>query len=159
MREMKHEPLEAGRQRTLRGRDEICAHARDLLQRHGLWHTRQISAEREAGGRDGLPGLRVIGSQVSIPLPGAARARLTPGVSDLNAGYRALCLDEAGDGPPRGGLCVVPQARATRRDPALGRDRRGLRDDQPRAPDGTSAQMDQVPVARQAIHGRVLAHR
>ncbi len=55
-------------------------------------------------------------------------------------------------------VLVVPEAGAGGRDARVGRDVSHLRHDQARAAHGAAAQMHQVPVVQQAVHGRVPAH-
>ena len=78
---------------------------------------------------------------------------------ELERGDRALGRDERGDPRERRDLTVVPQAEVLRADPPFGRDRGRLEDDEACAADGTGAEVDEVPVVREAVLGRVLAHR
>ena len=57
------------------------------------------------------------------------------------------------------GLGVVPDARVRRRDPPVAHDRGRLGEDQRRAADRAAAEVDEVPVVRHPVLGRVLAHR
>ena len=59
---------------------------------------------------------------------------------------------------PRRGLCLGPDARATRGNAAIGRGRGRLCDHQAGTAHGARTQMHQVPIIRQPVDGAVLAH-
>ena len=108
MREVQLQPLEAGIAGTLCCDDEIGAHACDVVQRHGTRYARQIGAEGNGGGGDRLPGARIVFRNMVVTLPRTLRARLAPGVADLDAGHGAVCLDRCGDLRQPHRLFVVP---------------------------------------------------
>ena len=54
---------------------------------------------------------------------------------------------------------VAPETEAVGRDPADGIDGRRLEDQEPGTAEGEMTEVDEVPVARVAVDGRVLAHR
>ena len=80
-------------------------------------------------------------------------------MGELNPGRRPLPLDEANDPPQALDMPIVVDPEILRADPPLGRHRRGLGEHQSRPADGTAPQMHEVPVGREAVHRRVLAHR
>ena len=65
-----------------------------------------------------------------VALPGTIGAGLAPGMADLDAGHRAASLDRGGDPGQPGGLFVVPQAQARRRNPPFRRDGGGFDNEQ-----------------------------
>ena len=76
----------------------------------------------------------------------------------LDAGHRALRFDERGDAPQRFDLLVAPDAQVVGGNPPVRLHGGGFEDDQPGPAHGPTAQVHQVPVVGQAVHGRVLAH-
>jgi len=80
-------------------------------------------------------------------------------VGKLNARRGAIPLQEIGDAPQGFYLCVIPKAKIGIGDAALGRDRRGLDDDEAETADGEAPEMHEVPVIGQAMARRILAHR
>ena len=56
-------------------------------------------------------------------------------------------------------VSIAPDAEILRTDPAARFDRGCLEDDKRRAADGPAAQMHEMPVGREPVHGAVLAHR
>jgi hypothetical protein len=78
---------------------------------------------------------------------------------ELDAGRRALRMDEFHDARQWRNLLVFPQPEIARRNPPARLDARGLCDHQPGPTDGAAAQMHHVPVIRKPVVARVLAHR
>jgi len=56
-------------------------------------------------------------------------------------------------------VLVAVDAKVLRADSAGGFDRRRLGEDEPRASDRTAPEMDQVPLVREPVGARILAHR
>jgi hypothetical protein len=77
----------------------------------------------------------------------------------LNPGHGSLAADEVSDGSVSSDVLVVVNARIARADPAFGRNRRRFGYHEPRAAHGTRTEMDQMPVARKTVIGRILTHR
>ena len=157
MRGMNLDHPEAGGERAL-GRDgEGAMHSVDLVDSHFVRHGETI-IERNGARRDRAPSAsRFRNGAVARSRPiGAA---FPPGMRELDAGARALTLDKAHD--PFEGLEMLfaPDAEVLRRNPALGSDRRRLREHQPRAARGSRAKMGEMPVVGVAVDGRILAHR
>jgi hypothetical protein len=97
--------------------------------------------------------------QEGAAFPGQIATRLASGVGQLDTGHSAFSMQKAGDACQRFGVPVVPDAHIARRDTAIARHRRGLDHDQSGAADGSTAQMDEMPVVGQALLGAVLTHR
>jgi hypothetical protein len=68
-------------------------------------------------------------------------------------------MNESNDGAQRLGVIVTPNAEVLWADTAFRQDRGRLRHDQSRATDGATAEMNEMPVLRQPVSARVLAHR
>jgi hypothetical protein len=81
------------------------------------------------------------------------------GVRDLNAGHSAVGCDKPRHTSERLDMRIRPDAQILWRDTPTRLDGGGFGDDQSGAAYCPRAQMDQVPVVRQAILGAVLAHR
>ena len=94
-----------------------------------------------------------------VALPRQICGRLAARVCDLDSCHRPVCFQKTIDARQRFDVFLRPQTGATGRDPTFGRDRRGLRDDQTRAADRPRAEVNQMPVGRDAISRRILAHR
>ena len=133
------------RPRTPRGRPRTSRAAPDSRRRARRSGpcVRQPPASRASG----LP-----------PFHGLSQRGLAPRVRELDAGHRALRLDEGGDGLPRLDLLRGPDAGVPGRDAPVGRHARGLREDEARTAHGAAAQVHEVPVVGDAVLGRVLAH-
>src|SRR4029434_4203811 len=56
-------------------------------------------------------------------------------------------------------VIVTPNPEILRTDATFGKDCRCFRQHEPGAADSAAAQMDKMPIVREAIHARVLAHR
>src|SRR5690606_5979679 len=92
-------------------------------------------------------------------LPRHLRGALAAGVGQLDGGHRALFGDELRDGRERGRVRVAPDAEVGGADAAFGRHGRGFHHDHAGAAHRPAAQVDQVPVAGQAVAAGILAHR
>ncbi len=81
-------------------------------------------------------------------------------MTQLAANLRiGLCVNEIRDLPPGRLVIRRVQAGASGRDPALWAYAGHLDEDKPGTPLGARALVDQVPVGRTTVHGRVLRHR
>ena len=115
--------------------------------------------ERDRAGADHGPAPRLGRREPGPAVPGDVAARLASGVGELDARDRPLAVDEPGDPGQRLDVSVVPDAEVAGRDAAVAGHGGRLDDHQGRAADGTTPQVDQVPVVRQPLVGAVLAHR
>jgi hypothetical protein len=80
-------------------------------------------------------------------------------VRQLHTGDAALRVDEANDAREHVDVFVAPDAEIVRADAAFWQDRRRFGQHEPGAADRTAAEVDEVPVGREPIAARVLAHR
>ena len=80
-------------------------------------------------------------------------------MGELHGGDGAVLAGEARDARQRFDLPVVPQAKVAGADPPFRRYRRGLDDHQSGAAGRARAVVDEMPVGRDAVVRRVLAHR
>ncbi len=154
--------LEAGRQGAAGRGDELLADADHLLGAQGA-RGRPAVGERDGAGCDRLPGrlARTLGLRRHRPLAleRTMGGGLAPGVGDLDAGNRALRLQQGRDAGQGGLLFVIPQPDVAMAD-AAGRLNAGRLDEDQGCPaEGEAAEVDEVPVLHHAIDGRVLAHR
>jgi hypothetical protein len=76
----------------------------------------------------------------------------------LDARERPLSVDEAHDAREAGDMPFVVDAEVLRADAAHRRHRRRLREHERRAAHCASAEVDEMPVAREAVDARVLTH-
>ena len=158
MREVQLQPLEAGIAGTRCGGDEIVPDPCDVVEHHGTRYARQIGAEGDGRRGDRLPGARIAFRNMVVTLPRTLRARLAPGVADLDAGHGAVRFDRRGDLRQSGRLFVVPKAEAGRRDAPFGRDGGRFDDQQAGAAACEAGVVGVVPVVGQAVAGAVLTH-
>jgi hypothetical protein len=79
-------------------------------------------------------------------------------VSQLNAGAGALRVEKAGDPGQRGDVRILPDAKIAGGDAALGQDCRGFKNYQAGATLGAAPEVDEMPLAGESVHRRVLAH-
>ena len=96
---------------------------------------------------------------VVVAFPRLGDAGLATGVSKLDAGDGPVLLEEAADAGERLNMVIEIDAAVGGADPAFGRDGGGLDHHQPSAAHGTGAEMDEVPIVREAVVRRILAHR
>ena len=113
--------------------------------------------EADRGGGTGLPAT-FRGRNGASLLPWNGHAGLAAGVSELGASVGAVLVEEVRDALEFGDVLVFPDSEVSRRDAAFGVDRVGLCDDEAGTADGAAAEMDQVPVAGEAIDAGVFAH-
>jgi hypothetical protein len=154
--------VEPGRQRPAGGGDERLAHLDELVDGQGVRH-RVAGRRRDLAGRHRLPGLLagagVLGRHRAAAVPRPQAAGLGAGVRQLDAGDRALRVQEVDDPGQPGDLTVVPQADVPVADPTLRGDTRGLDHHGAETPEREPAEVHEVVVADEAVGDRVLAHR
>ena len=149
--------FEAGRQCTLGRTDEGLNHLVNL--RHAQFTGGGVLRVEGNFRRPHRYPATVFGfDAATLAKPGPMGAGLTPGMRQLNAGYRALGSYEPGNTLQWGDLCIVPQAKVLSGDPAFGGDRSRFSKDQPGTTDRAAPQMYKMPVIGQPIRGRILAH-
>lgn len=125
-----------------------------LVQRLG----RRVISEGSRARRHRLPAA-FLRPQRAAAVPRTAHRRLAPRVRQLNRRHGPLLLDEARDPGQSLDVRVVPDAQVVRRNASFRQHRGGLQDDQSYAARGAAAVVNDVPVIREAVHRRVLAHR
>jgi hypothetical protein len=76
----------------------------------------------------------------------------------LGSGYGAVLAEEADYAREVLNVCVLPDAEVGGADAALGDDCGGFGEDGARAPNGASAEVDEMPVVGKAVFAGVLAH-
>src|ERR1700685_1739021 len=91
--------------------------------------------------------------------PRHVRAGLASGMRELNARHSALRLYEARNAGERLNVLVFPDAEIPGRNAAARFHRRGFGYHARGTADSTASEMDQMPVIRESVFGRVLAHR
>ena len=114
--------------------------------------------ERQGARSERMPAARAIARRPAA-VPGCLGRGLAPGVGELDGGDGALLLDETGDGGPGLGVGIGPEAGVVGADPALRQDGAGLGDHEGGTADRPAAEVHEVPLGRQAVVRRVLAHR
>ena len=156
MRRMDFDRLKTRLTRPDRGGGELLDNHRQLVR--GQFLRRSISvAEGECGGTPGGPA-SVLDAQAALWLPACADAAFTPGMGQLDAGHRSLCTNEVGNARQGVDVRIAPQTQIVGRNPAFRCHGRRFQIDQRETADGARAVVQPVPVGRQAIRGRVLAH-
>jgi len=80
-------------------------------------------------------------------------------VRELHAGNGAVCFDEAEDARERFHVLVAVDTKVHRTDAAIRRHRRCFRENEARTSDRAAPQVDEMPVVRESVDARVLAHR
>src|SRR4051812_14384979 len=78
---------------------------------------------------------------------------------ELHRRDRALSFDETKDAREHLDLLVFPKPKILRTDATFRHDRGRFRHDHRRAADRTRAEMDEMPVVREAVLARILTHR
>src|SRR5439155_24558739 len=111
-----------------------------------------------------LPGARRLPAAVRdrnavVAFPRRSWAALAAGVRELHAGAGALGMNEPDDPFDRLGVSIAPDPEIVGTDPSLGRHRGGFSEDERGAADGAAPEVDEMPVVREAVDARVLAHR
>ncbi len=69
-----------------------------------------------------------------------------------------MLVQEGGDALELRDVVVLPDAEVAGRDAGFGADGIGFGDDETGAADGAAAEMNEVPVIGEAVHGGVFAH-
>jgi len=69
-----------------------------------------------------------------------------------------LAQEKFCDAGEEGDVLVFPDAEILRADATLGGDSAGFGEDEGGAANGTAAEMDEVPIAREAVGAGILAH-
>ena len=113
---------------------------------------------RRAGARDWRPATAFDGERPAA-LEGGRRARLASRVRELHAWNGALRRDEAEDAREHLDVRVLPDSEVVRTDPAVGEYGSRLGQHGPCAANRPAAEVDEMPVAREPVDARVLAHR
>ena len=149
---------------------EAGAHGPARWRRRRPGRRRRISSSARAAGssypsKGTSDGATVVqppsssGTDAGPRVPGPVGRRLAARVGELDADRAPWRVHEVHDPAPGLGLLVVPDPGVLRGDPALGRDRRGLGEDQPEPAGRAGAEVHQVPVVGDAVGRGVLAHR
>ena len=120
MRRVDLDDVEAGIERALRGLAKAADDSRNLVERQRRG-TGYPSANGSSVGPTGYPAA-VLRSNRARRLPGPARARLPPGMRELDTGQRLLRVDEADDAREAGDVAVVVDAEVLRADAPIGGD-------------------------------------
>ncbi len=157
MRGVDLDDVEAGIERARRGLAKAADDSRNLVERQRP-RDRIALDERLIRRTDRLPAA-VLRSNRARRLPGPARARLPAGMRELDTGQRLLRVDEANDAREAGDVAVVVDAEILRADAPIGGDGRRFGHHQRGAADGARGEMHEVPVVREPVNARVLAHR
>ena len=103
--------------------------------------------------------LGLVAAQRLAAFPRARQPRLAAGMTELEAGDRAVRLDEGGAARQPRNEIVVPQPGVADRAAAVARHLGRFHDDEPGAALGIFAGVDQMPVGRKALDRRILMHR
>src|SRR3954447_26893061 len=156
VRHVQLDDVEACIQRQLGGPDELLD---DLLDLAGgeLVRNRLAVAKWNRTRRERLPGMRTFANETSAP-PRCIGRGFPPRVSELDAGDRAIAFDEGGDAAERIGVLLRPDAAIPRGNAAFRRDAARFDHHQSGAADCAAAEVDEMPVRREAVLARVLAH-
>ena len=107
-------------------------------------------AERNRARSDRTPPIGRFGNG-ALSCSGSIGAALSSCMSELDTGARALRIHEACNPLERLEMLFAPDAEILRRNPALGRDRSGLREHQRCAADRPSGKMREMPIVRVAV--------
>ena len=110
------------------------------------------------GGIDGPPAAIGDGDRIAVIAPGSAGGGFEASVGELGSGYGTVLAEKADDTREGLDVCVLPDAEVGGTDAALGDDSGGFGEDGARAPNGASAEVDEMPVVGKAVFARVLAH-
>src|SRR6185295_7333366 len=106
-----------------------------------------------------LPTVRLTGRNYRAALPRELGTGFASSVRELNAGNRALGLDEGGDASQLGNVLILPDSEVAVGDAPARLDGGRFGYHQSGATDSAAAQMDQVPVRGESVLARVFAHR
>src|ERR1700726_1516265 len=80
-------------------------------------------------------------------------------MGQLHSGDASLFMNETDDSSQHLDVPVCPDAEVLRTDASLGKNGRGLSQDQAGTSDGATAKMNEMPVVSVSIVARVLTHR
>src|SRR5580698_8654075 len=119
---------------------------------------RVIGGEGDGGGGEDIRPAALVGSLDAVAGPGAIRAGFAAGVGELDSGARALGMKEGGDAGQGRDVLVLPEAEILGADAAFGGDGGGFGEDEGCAADGAAAEVDEMPVVREAVVAGVFAH-
>ena len=148
--------LETGGQGAFGTGHEPLDHRADFIARHG-GGLRVVGGKRDGTGSHHRPS--AIGNRNRAgAFPRALGAGLATGMCQLNAGHRAVVVNEIGDAAQCRHLLVAPDTKASWRDAPLGHHTGGFGEHQCCATGGEPAQMHEVPVVGHSVLGGVLAH-
>ncbi len=95
---------------------------------------------------------------VAVIAPGNIAGGFESGVGELGSGHGSVLADEMDDAGEVLDVLVFPDTEVAGTDAAFGDDGSGFGEDRACAADGTSAEMDQMPVIGEAVFAGVLAH-
>src|SRR4029079_17166315 len=95
----------------------------------------------------------------AVPLPRPRGTSFASGVRELHARSASLTVKEANDALQHFDMRILIDAQVVWTDPPLGSYGSGFGNDQRRPSHGSRAEVHQVPVGREAVGARVLAHR
>ena len=134
------EPVGSGPCRKLGGTDKLSLHSLHIRKVHRLRYLAVLQIG-QGGGRDQRPVPRF--EWPVDPLPRDLGRPFSSGMVDLDAKLRRRIGANEFNHPGLGrGLPLVPQSKATRRDPRIGRHTRHLTEDQARTAERARAEMD-----------------
>ncbi len=155
---MQLDGIEADAHRARRGGDEGLAHPLDVRRGHFPRHV-PARPERQRRWRDRLPGV-LARLQGAAALPRPLRRCLAAGMGELDAEFGGAVAPADIDDVLERRLAIVGiQSEASMGDAAMALHVGRLDDQQAGAGIGEHAEMGDVPVARAAVIGAVLAHR
>ena len=117
-----------------------------------------ITGKRNGTRRPNIGPAPLFRQDSGVPFPWSVGAGFAACVRKLHAGNGPLGFDKSHDWCKRLGVFVVPNSEILRRDAAFRHDRRRFREDQTRSANRPAAEMDKVPLVRQAVVARILAH-
>ena len=149
--------LEACRQRTSRGCFPGIDAMLDIRFEHGC-RNRVSCVEGQGAGPDNRPAAFRGRFQAAPARPGRIATGLAPGVGELDAGNRALCLNEPGDPGQRLDMLIFPDSHVAGRNASLGGDGRSLDHHEPHAADRPAAKVNQVEVIGKTVLRANTAH-
>ena len=113
--------------------------------------------EGDGAGGYGFPAACGFGDEPA-GAPGRRRAGFASSVSQLDAGNGALAQEKMRDAGEEADVIVFPDAEILGADAAFRGDGAGFCEDEGGASDGAAAEVDEVPVVREAIDAGILAH-
>ena len=122
------------------------------------WNDTARGKWQRARGKDRPPSAIFLIHDVFTGFPGRGRARFPACMRELQARKRALVFDESKDAREHFDLVVFPESQIFRTDASFRKDCRCFRHDERGAADGTAAKMHEMPVIREAVDARILAH-